>query len=236
MVLLAPSASAAAYKYWSYQTWTDGKWASATKGPADVTPKDGAVDGWRYAVSGDTTPPRVPRADGDFEAICGSTPEAEGKKRVAVVIDYGIAEEAPKGEKPQPARGECASVATKASSAEVLAAVAEVRQDEQGLTCALDGYPKTGCGDPVEKEPKVPSPEPSVELRIAGDDAAGSDSEGAGSRDEGAGTAADEDSANAAEESGGSAPTIIGIVIAVVIVAGIAVAAIARSRRQRSEQ
>jgi hypothetical protein len=166
-VLLGPgmpgTAAAEAYRFWGFYQWTDGAWTLSNKGPAAVTPKDGTVEGWRLAVSGENTAPRVPRADGDFDQICGGTDAESGRKRVAVVLDYGLAEEEPSGTKPPEARGACAVVATGASSAQVLAAVGEVRE-EKSLICAIDSFPPTGCGDTVDEDPTVESPEPAVSL------------------------------------------------------------------------
>ncbi|MGH8970339.1 MAG: SCO2322 family protein, partial [Actinomycetes bacterium] len=69
----ASPAQAASYRYWGYYTWTDGAWVFATKGPDQTKPADGAVEGWRFAVTSESGSPRVPRADGDFAAICAGT-------------------------------------------------------------------------------------------------------------------------------------------------------------------
>ncbi|MGH3503664.1 MAG: SCO2322 family protein, partial [Nocardioidaceae bacterium] len=96
-VLHPGTADAAAYRYWGFLRWSDGAWSFASKGPDAMTPKDGSVDGWRYAVAGKKTPPRLPRAAGDFDQVCGTTPAEAGHKRVGVVLDYGLASEAPDG-------------------------------------------------------------------------------------------------------------------------------------------
>ncbi|MFD0572769.1 SCO2322 family protein [Kitasatospora gansuensis] len=99
---------------------------------------------------------------GDFATVCAATPAQAGKKRIAVVLDFGTAADAPGGETP-PARTACAAVPTAASSAEVLAAVAPpLRYDSAGILCAIVGYPRTGCGDTVgnsteQKESSGPS-------------------------------------------------------------------------------
>jgi len=150
--LLAGPADAASYRYWGYYTWTDGTWAFATKGPDQSAPADGAVEGWRFAITAESGAPRVPRSDGDFEAICTATDPAAGKKRVAVVLDGGLSADAPTGATPPKPRGACALVAESASGAEVLAAVATARV-EKGLVCSIDGYPAQGCGEPVNTVP-----------------------------------------------------------------------------------
>lgn len=162
------TAHADAYRFWGFWQYKDGSWAFASKGPAQVTPQDGTVEGWRYAISGDATGQRVPRATATFDQLCGSTPAAAGKKRVGVVIDFGTANEAPNGVTPPAARGACAVVDTKATSAQTLGQVGGVRE-EKGLICAIDSFPASGCGDPVKDAdvPPVPSPEPAIQLQLA---------------------------------------------------------------------
>ena len=151
LVVPAGSASAAAYRFWGYYQLTGSSWAFAQKGPADTTPKDGAVEGWRFAVSDETTP-RFPRATPTFAALCGGTAAKAGSKRVGVVIDSGRPADAEGGATPPAPQGACAVVDTTASGAEVLATVASVRVDK-GLTCAINGYPATGCGAEVKQVP-----------------------------------------------------------------------------------
>ena len=165
-------AEAAAYRYWGYYTWTEGAWTFATTGPDETSPADGAVEGWRFAVATESFP-RVPRATGDFDAICAASEPAAGKKRVAVVLDSGLPDDAPDGSQPPPARGACALVDESASGAQVLAAVSTARI-EGGLVCAIDDYPAQGCGQEVETEPPA-SPDAQVSLALpeeATDDAA----------------------------------------------------------------
>jgi hypothetical protein len=149
LLLPAQVAHAANYQYWGYYQVVDGKWAFYQVGPDKSAPKDGAVEGWRWAVDDGTgATPRAPRALPTFTAVCDTTPAESGKKRVAVVLDYGRpADGDGKTTPPQP-RAKCASVATAATGAEVLAAVAEVRMGG-GLVCGLDGYPAAGCGGEV---------------------------------------------------------------------------------------
>ncbi|WP_282205603.1 SCO2322 family protein [Kitasatospora fiedleri] len=152
--LLGPAAgpsAAADYRYWSF--WKGGAdgWAYQQVGPAGNVPADGAVDGWRFVLSpdgGQDTPRPGPAPD--FAAICRGTAPGGGHKRVAVVLDFGTAQDAPGGEQPPAARSSCASVPTAANSAEVLAAVAApLRYDSGALLCAIADYPRAGCGEPV---------------------------------------------------------------------------------------
>ncbi|MFD4654191.1 SCO2322 family protein [Kitasatospora sp. NPDC058444] len=154
-VLLLASAApahAAGYRYWSFWRGAEGgSWAYQQQGPAVAVPPDGAVDGWRFALSPDGgQDAATPRTAGSFADICAATPAQEGHKRVAVVLDFGTAEDAGSAAAVPEQRTACASVTPRATSAEVLAAVAPpLRYDTNGLLCAIAGYPKAGCGDQV---------------------------------------------------------------------------------------
>jgi hypothetical protein len=95
------------------------------------------VEGWRYAVAG--TKPRVPRAAGDFQAVCGATPAERARSASRWVVDPGTAQDSATGQAPPPATGTCVVTEPKASGAKILATVAKVRI-EKGLTCAIGGY------------------------------------------------------------------------------------------------
>lgn len=150
------------FRFWGYYQWTSSQWTFAQKGPDAVVPADGSVEGWRYAVGG--AKPRVPRAAGDFEAICKEVPAETGKKRVAIVVDPGTADDQPSGEQAGTPGGTCVVTDPKSTGAQVLAAIAPTRI-EKGLTCGIDGYPAKGCGEPV-KNIKVPATDPTVQLQI----------------------------------------------------------------------
>ncbi|MGW4381595.1 SCO2322 family protein [Kitasatospora sp. NPDC004531] len=147
----AGAAYAADYRYWSFWKGGPDGWSFQQVGPTGNVPADGAVDGWRFVLSpdgGQDAPRPAPAAD--FAAICANTAPSGGHKRVAVVLDFGTAKDAPNGEQPAEARSLCASVPTAANSAEVLAAVAPpLRYDSAGLLCAIAGYPRAGCGEQV---------------------------------------------------------------------------------------
>ncbi|MFJ9605518.1 SCO2322 family protein [Kitasatospora sp. NPDC101176] len=149
LVATAAPAEAAGYRYWSFWRATDTGWAYQQQGPAVSVPPDGAVDGWRFAVSPDGGRDAArPRAATGFAAVCADTPAQEGRKRVAVVLDFGTAADAGSTEAPPEQRTACAAVAPNATSAEVLAAVAPpLRYDTNGLLCAIAGYPRAGCGE-----------------------------------------------------------------------------------------
>ncbi|CAM5509953.1 Secreted protein OS=Streptomyces alboniger OX=132473 GN=CP975_10425 PE=4 SV=1 [Streptomyces alboniger] len=149
-VLAAAPSSAAGYRYWSFWDRDGDAWTYANQGPGTARPEDGAVQGFRFAVSEDSADAARPRGAADFRDICGDTPAKDGRKRVALVIDYGRAQDAPGGGQPPKRRSACARVDGDATSAEALASVAKpLRYDSKALLCAIDGYPKSGCGEQV---------------------------------------------------------------------------------------
>lgn len=150
----APAAQAAeGYRYWSFWERDGGSWVYATKGPGIERPADGEVHGLRFAVSEESGDGARPRGTADFDAICGGTDAGDGGKRVALVLDFGTAAHAPDGRTPPPARTECAAVPEDATLGDALAAVAQpLRYDSNGLLCAVDGYPRSGCAEPASDE------------------------------------------------------------------------------------
>lgn len=218
LTLLAASspALAAGYRYWSFWDGAGGQWKYATQGPSMARPADGAVQGFRFAVSKDAaTEAAQPRAAADFEAVCAATAPAAGKKRVALVIDFGIPADAPSGEAPpqDTPRTACAQVAPDATAAEALAAVAKpLRYNSAALLCAVSGYPKQGCGEPIaDTEPKPSAPAPAPSGNSASASASGSES---------------------GSESG-SGPSA-GLLAGIAAVAALAAAGIWQSRRRRT--
>jgi hypothetical protein len=82
----------------------------------------------------------------DFQAICGKTRAVTGKKRIAIVIDFGATYLAPTGEKPLKTVKRCITIDKKAQGIDVLGKVVRVRGDKSGLICGLGGYPRKECG------------------------------------------------------------------------------------------
>lgn len=241
----AGASAGPAYRFWGYYQAVDGEWQFAQTGPDATNPEDGSVEGWRFATAGPDDP-RFPRALPTFDDVCGATEPEPGSKRVAVVIDYGRDVDGPEGAEPPSPRAECAVVPEDASGNDVLAAVAEVRS-EQGLTCALDGYPATGCGDPVEALPEgAAAPDEDVPLSglaggstgtsgTAGDGAGGDGSAGdstdAATTDVDGDTSAAESSVDDATDSGDESNAGIWLGLgALVLVAVIGGAALMRRR------
>ncbi|MEU5592446.1 SCO2322 family protein [Streptomyces sp. NPDC020298] len=149
-VVSAGQAQATGYRYWSFWERTGGHWTYATQGPSTARPADGDVQGFRFAVSEDSASATRPRGTADFDAICAKVPAREGRKRIALVLDFGTAADAPSGETPPGRRTACAAVSGDGTTADALAAVAgPLRYDTNALLCAIDGYPRKGCGEQV---------------------------------------------------------------------------------------
>ncbi|WP_329313429.1 SCO2322 family protein [Streptomyces sp. NBC_01278] len=168
LTLLASSpALAAGYRYWSFWEGTGGQWQYATQGPSTARPADGAALGFRFAVSQDAAAEAAkPRAAADFAAVCASTPAVEGRKRIAVVVDFGVPADAPAGDTPpqDTPRTACAQVAPDATAAEALAQAAKpLRYNSAALLCAVSGYPKQGCGEQIADAGAKPEPKPSAQ-------------------------------------------------------------------------
>ncbi|WP_405008647.1 SCO2322 family protein [Kitasatospora purpeofusca] len=217
LLLGAAQAQAAGYRYWSFWRWSDGGWVYQQQGPAVHVPADGEVEGWRFAVSPDGGQQAArPGPAGDFAALCAGTPAEAGRKRVAVVLDFGGPADAPARETPPEPRTACAVVPTRASSAEVLATVAPpLRYDSNGLLCAIAGYPRTGCGEQL-----------------------GGAARPTGTADPSAGTGAatgptDATGATAAGASPGAAGPALGIGAGLALVLAVAAGARRQSRRRR---
>lgn len=208
VVLLVPaSANAAAYRYWGYYQLSGTTWQFATKGADQTTPADGSVEGWRFAV-GTEDATRFPRATPTFDDVCGDTAAQTGKKRVAVVIDYGRRVDTADNTEPPKPVGRCAVVADAATGLEVLAKVASVRTDKS-LICGIDDFPAAGCGDEVKVvSAETTAADTPVDLEIAKSDSP-------------AAVKADDDS---------NTGTYAGIGIAALVIAAVATVALRRRR------
>ncbi|SNX58106.1 hypothetical protein SAMN06272735_2589 [Streptomyces sp. TLI_55] len=148
--LSTQAAHATGYRYWSFWDRTGTTWTYATQGPATAVPSDGDVQGFRFAVSEDSSDATKPRGTASFAKICADTPTEDGRKRIALVIDFGTPTDAPSGETPPALRTRCAVVPDDATTAEALASVAKpLRYDTNALLCAIAGYPEAGCGEQV---------------------------------------------------------------------------------------
>lgn len=213
VLLGAGSAEAAGYRYWSFWEGNGKNWEYATQGPSLLRPDDGAVQGFRFAVSEDSGDAAQPRRAPAFGAICADTPAKDGQKRVALVIDPGTAADAPDGEKPPAPRTACARVAPDATSAEALAAVAKpLRYDSSAMLCAISGYPKSGCGEQVSGEDGSAKPSAPSE---PGD------------------TSETADASKTAQDDGDGGGPSVGLLVGIGAVVLLGVAAVVQARRRR---
>ncbi|WP_376770653.1 SCO2322 family protein [Streptomyces physcomitrii] len=153
VLLAAAPAGAAGYRYWSFWEREDNAWRYASQGPSLTRPADGSVQGFRFSVSEDSKDAAKPRGEAGFGTVCADTPAEKGRKRLALVLDFGTPADAPGRESPPRPRTVCARVPADATTAEALAAVARpLRYDSKALLCAIAGYPKSGCGEQVSGE------------------------------------------------------------------------------------
>ena len=161
-VLVAP-ATASEFRYWTYWTSTTQEWSFSPLGPAFRPADEGIIEGWRLAVTSvdATTPPRVDVAD-VYDRACGDVAPQADILRIAVVLDYGTAADAPAGESPPNLVVACAEVADGSTGFDALRAITEIRS-ERGFVCGLSGYPATGCGRDTIEQSTEPSVEPNTE-------------------------------------------------------------------------
>ena len=163
--LTVAPAQAAAYRYWGFYQQADAKWVFAQKGSDQTTPKDGSVEGWRFAV-GDESSSRLPRATVTFEQVCAATPAQDGSKRVALVVDFGRAADSADGATPPDPKAVCAVVPTDSTSTDVLRGAGDLRMNK-GLLCAIAGYPAAGCGEEVKQaSAEAKAPDTAIKLTL----------------------------------------------------------------------
>lgn len=150
-MFINPSSASAldsGYRYWGYFQAAPGEqnWKPAMTGPT-VDVSDGSVEGWIFTFSSNDIPDATsPKIRADFNALCAKTKPVAGKKRIGLVIDFGISAIRPKGEKILPAITRCVVVDKKAQGIDVLASAVKIRSNSTGLICGLNGYPAKECG------------------------------------------------------------------------------------------
>jgi len=154
---LAPSAAhAVSYRYWSYWVSSGDGWTYSSQGAGSFRPKDGSVQGWRFAVSqGASSSTTTPRTAPSFASLCQGVKQTAGTRRVGLVIDYGIASDAPSGEKPPAQQRSCVLIADGDTGLTVLTAVTSIRA-KGGLVCGISGFPKAECTAIVKQAPAAP--------------------------------------------------------------------------------
>ena len=147
---ITPTAQAAdtGWRYWGYFQAAPGasKWTAAMTGPT-VNVADGSVEGWAFTFSSDAIPDaRAPKIEPSFSTICGKTKVVAGKKRVAVMVDFGSAVLRPKGETTPRLIQKCVVADKSALGIDVLGLAVKVRAEGSGFICGLNGYPAKECG------------------------------------------------------------------------------------------
>lgn len=145
--LAAPShATTKGYRYWGYFQAAPGAstWTMAMTGPT-TNVKDGSVEGWVHTFSNDTIDAYSPRLAPDFNQLCKKIKATADKKRVGVIVDFGIAAIRPRGESIPSRIVTCVQVDLKATGAEVLAAATKIRASSSGFICGINGYPAKEC-------------------------------------------------------------------------------------------
>lgn len=157
LVTFTPNAEATSYRYWTYWVGGDGDWTFSSQGASRV-PADGTVEGWRFSISQAAGSSATPRVTSDFDAICSGTNAVDGKKRVGLVLDFGVKADAPPGANPPDGPiARCLVLPVTASGYDVLVAATSIRV-EKGMVCGVAGYPKSGCGEPVASPHPTPDP------------------------------------------------------------------------------
>ncbi|MGI8576339.1 MAG: SCO2322 family protein [Nocardioidaceae bacterium] len=216
------------YTYWGFYVW-DAKartWDYMKVGANDSKslPHDGDVYGFRWALVVKT--PRLPRASGDFAAICARQKPTAGQKRIAFVLDYGTATDAPRGETAPAPQGLCANVSAGFTVQQALQSVTTVRTGSNGLICGISSYPASGCGAQVANAKEGP-PDAKVTLQLPNSQTAGNT---------GTATGQSAQSEPLGNDSTGSGVNIPLIVVAAVVVIALMVGALVLRRRQGTGQ
>nr|WP_311132311.1 hypothetical protein [Nonomuraea gerenzanensis] len=148
VLLSLPFSALAAPPSRAWGVWvSDGTaWLAAT--PRD-SPPDGSVVGWRFSEASDGGIGEPPGGElPSFEGVCGRETAGSGHKRVVVAVDFGdVGAMGSGGEEPRPgdrppaqAAPVCVAGAEDATTAQLLAAAAEVRVDGAGGVVSVDGH------------------------------------------------------------------------------------------------
>ena len=145
------SQASTGYRYWGYFQSAPGatEWTMAMTGPT-TNVKDGSVEGWMHTFSNDDVNASAPRLAPNFSSLCKSVKPAVNKKRVGVVVDFGIAAIRPRGESIPKRVTTCVQVDLNATGAEALAAAAKIRASSSGFICGINGYPVRECSAEIK--------------------------------------------------------------------------------------
>ena len=143
----APHAAARSYyEYWSYWHKPPGatSWQYSSVGPSGYYLNSGTqVEGWRFAVGTASPSDPQPRpTSASYDDYCAGK-NSDKTYRVLLVVDYGTSSSAPSG----PVYS-CYGFNDSVTGYQVLTQQHRER-DQSGLICAIDGYPRSGCGQTV---------------------------------------------------------------------------------------
>ena len=139
-----PSNATTYYEYWSYWHKAPGasSWQYSSVGASGYYLKQGTqVEGWRFALG--TASPSDPKprpTNVSYDQYCADK-DTDKAYRVLLVVDYGTKSSAPSG----PVYS-CYGFDDSVTGYRVLTQQHSER-DSGGLICAIDGYPRTGCGE-----------------------------------------------------------------------------------------
>jgi hypothetical protein len=151
-IALAAPAQAASFRYWSYWQGATGTWVAAQTGPGDHTLVDSDVQGWRFTITA-AMPTQGPDNAPAFTDLCPDLAAAQataGQVRVAVVIDSGYTADAPQGQTPPADVVSCVTLPEGSTGNQALAAAGALTEDN-GLVCAINGYPEGECGAEISE-------------------------------------------------------------------------------------
>ena len=151
-LLPASAAPEKGWRYWGYFQAAPGSstWNYALTGPAGSTPKDGAVEGWKFSFSSNSVDTGNPTLKPNFKATCAGVKPESGMVRVAVVVEFGHRAIAPKGESVQPTIRKCITAKSGTNGLEILNKVVPVRTSAEGFVCGLNNYPAKECSSEIQ--------------------------------------------------------------------------------------
>lgn len=168
------------YQYWGYYQVADGAFTYATEGAGSTNPADGSIEGHRWSATpqGKMNVPRADLTTLTFDAICADKEAADGEKRVAVIVDFGVEADALGDDETPDPFAACAVVPAAATGLQTLQAVAEVRTEASSFgpaLCGIDGYPSTTCADGTTTTASPEDEIVDIAVRGEGDESSSSD-------------------------------------------------------------
>lgn len=162
-LLAASPAEATGYRFWSSWHGNGAGWDFSGVGADTWRPKDGAVEGWRFAVSATTVSSPRPRADASTVWAlpqCRDVRAGAGEVRMAVVIDFGDASDYADDQRPpaDPVRVWCGVLPTRSTGMDLLNVASDgALRTNGGMVCGISGFPTRGCGEAVQETTGTPT-------------------------------------------------------------------------------